>query len=186
MKKALLPSLFLLLLGPWLGAQTIIFANADAYLETGGLMPGGGLGMETAFASFFSRAENEVTCLAFDVEFLAPPETSTQRDGSGLAVPFIVKERFIVNRGFAWTFGPGLALILISQDVYDAQWDEWYFSSTIGGALFVEAGLEFMPRPPFVLSANLRAGALLSDDGTYPFFGLSAMFGIYIQSDDDY
>ena len=183
MKKAFLPSLLLLLLCPCLGAQTIIFANADAYLETGGLMPGGGLGMETAFAPFFSNAENEVTCLAFDVEFLSPPASSTQRDGAGLAVPFIVKERFIVDRGFAWTFGPGLALILVRQDVYDEVWDEWYFSSMIGGALFVEAGLEFMPRPPFVLSANLRAGALFSDDGTYPFFGIAVAAGIYLRGD---
>lgn len=180
MNKALLPSLLLALLGPCLGAQTIIFVNGDAYLETGGLMPGGGLGMERAFAPFFSDAENEVTCLAFDVEFLAPPSTSTQRNGTGLAVPFIVKERFIVARDFAWTFGAGLALILISQDVYDTEWSEWYFSTTTGGALFLKAGLESMPRPPFVLSANLRAGALFSDAGTYPFFGMAAAVGIYL------
>lgn len=183
MKKALLPSLLLLLFCPCLGAQTIIFANVEAYFETGGLMPGGGLGMETAFAPFFSNAENEVTCLAFDVEFLAPPTTSTQRNSSGLAVPFIIKERFIVTRDFAWTFGPGLALILISQDVYDDYWNEWNFSSTIGGALLLEAGLEFMPRPPFVVSANLRAGALFSDAGTYPFFGAIVAVGVYLRGD---
>ena len=184
MKKALLPSLILCLSSAGLGAQTIIMANVDTYLEKGGLMPGGGLGMETAFAPFFSNAENEVTCIAFDVEFLVPPTTSTERKGTGLAVPFIVKERFIVDRDFAWTLGPGLALILISQDVWDPEWDEWYFSSTIGGALLIEAGLEVMPRPPFVLSANLRAGALFSDDGTFPFFGLAAAVGIYLRSDD--
>jgi len=184
MKRSLLPSLLLCLLSAGLGAQTIIVANVDAYIETGGLMPGGGLGMETAFAPFFSNAKNEVTCIAFDVEFLAPPTTSTQRKGTGLAVPFIVKERFIVDRGFAWTLGPGLAFILISQDVWDPEWAEWYFSSTIGGALLLEVGLESMPRPPFVLSASLRAGALFSDDGTYPFFGAAASVGIYLRSDD--
>lgn len=183
MKKALLPSLALLFLVSGASAQTIILANVDAYLANGGLMPGGGIGMETAFASFLSDRGNEVTCLAFDVEFLAPPETPTLRDGYGLAVPFIIKERFIVARNFAWTLGPGLALILISQDAYDAEWDEWYFSSTIGGALFLEAGVELMPRPPLFLSANLRAGALLSDDGAFPFFGLAAMAGIYLRTD---
>lgn len=183
MKKALLSSLLFCLMSAGLGAQTIIMANVDAYLATGGLMPGGGLGMETAFAPFFSNAGNEVTCIAFDVEFLAAPETSTQRKGTGLAVPFIVKERFIVARDFAWTFGAGLALILISQDVYDTEWSEWYFSTTTGGALFLEAGLESMPSPPFVLSLNLRAGALFSDDGTYPFLGAAAAVGIYLKID---
>jgi len=94
MKKALLPSLALFYLVSGAGAQTIVLAN--------------------------DGAEKEVTCLAFDVGFLAPPPPPTQRGGTGLAVPFIVKERFLMARNLAWPLGPGKALILTSRDVYDA------------------------------------------------------------------
>lgn len=126
--------------------------------------------MELPWASFFSPSPNELTCFTMDLEFLSVPSDGGPT-GSGFVMPLALKERFVLAHDLALSAGAGVALVMLDE-----------YTSTMP-ALYAEAGVQWLFRPPFLLAAMARLGFLFATGSVEPFLGCTVQLGLLTRHD---
>lgn len=177
MRKTAIAALVLLALAASAHAQFLFSARGVGYLGRDVLMPGGGVGFESAWRSFFSEAPGRVSVLSVGFEFLSVPSAPGLESGGGFVMPFEIKERILVDERSAWVLGAGGALVMLDAEAVD-EWGYQYTEYTSGGAVYAQGGRLWLVAPQVAFGLEARAGALFADGGPYPFLGVVAGIGI--------
>ncbi|MBN1241201.1 MAG: hypothetical protein JXA15_00680 [Spirochaetales bacterium] len=177
MRKTAIAAFALVALAASVHAQFLVSARGVGYLGQDGLMPGGGIGFESAWRSFFSESTGRVSVLSIGFEFLSVPSAGGLEPGGGFVMPFEVKERFLIDERSAWVLGGGGALVMLDAEAID-EWGYQYTDYTTGGAVYAQGGRLWLVAPQVSFGLEARAGALFAEGGPYPFLGVIAGIGL--------
>ena len=160
--------------------QLVVSAGPNGYVAPSGLMGGAGLEVE-GWLSISGETASQGLMLGGGLQYVALTTSITHTPGSGWLLPVSVKYGFPVGKRLVLGLGGGVALVLADADQQD-YFGGYYTSTSVGGAPFASASLYYFLSEQLNLQAVALAGADFSDSGTFPFFGLRVMVGLYIRT----
>ena len=184
-KRLFLLVIFACLLLSFAQSWPLISGGVNIYYGETGFLFGGGLGIEFAFESCFTGSKTETTMFGIGLEYIGGASLYTQTWASGMVLALTSKEGFILPPGnIMLNIGLGMAMLVLDTEYIDS-WGDPDFTTSIGGALFVEAGVYYEFARGLSVMVCLRGGASLLSDSVSPFAGLTAHIGFMIPTPEE-